>query len=162
MFKYALNFYLIVLFWHTIFFMKVRVEQTLKSKLLSRVEQISGNVVLRSDIDDLSDYRQLSRALRSLVRESKLAKISFGIYAKIEISQCTGNLILKEAFDDVAKEALDRLGVKWTLTTAQKEYNDGRSTQVPAKPSVKLKSRCRRKFCFQNACLAFEDDLYAK
>lgn len=143
-------------------FMKVRAEDSLKNKLLIRIEQISGNVVLRSDIDDLSDYRQLSRALQSLIRDGKLAKISFGIYAKTETSQYTGKPILKEAFDDVAKEALNRLNVKWTLTTAQREYNEGKSTQIPAKPSVKLKSRCRRKFYFQSASLTFEGNLYAR
>lgn len=142
--------------------MKVKAKDSLVHRLLNRVRQIKGNVFLRSDIDDLSDYRQLSRALRSLVRDGKLAKISSGIYAKTEVSLYTGNIILKEAFEDIAKEALDRLNVKWTQTSAQKAYNANKSTQVPAKPSVKLKSRCRRKFYFQNAFLMFEDNLYAK
>ena len=142
--------------------MKVTYEKSLKYKSLLRINSISGNVVLRSDVGDLGDYRQVSRALKALVAEGTLAKISFGIYAKTRLSKYTGRVMLNTAFDAAATEALDRLNIKWALTTAQEAYNEGTTTQIPVRPSVRLKSRCRRTFSYNNSSLRYENNTYAR
>jgi len=57
---------------------------------------------------------------------------------------------------------LNRLSVEWDLTAAQKNYNEGKTTQIPVHPSVRLKSRCRREFSFGNLSLRYENNIYAR
>jgi hypothetical protein len=44
-------------------------------------------------------------------------------------------------FDSAAREALTKLGVSWEPTEAERAYNEGRSTQIPANPAVRVKGR---------------------
>jgi hypothetical protein len=44
-------------------------------------------------------------------------------------------------FSGVARQALDELGVKWEPTEAERAYNEGRSTQLPVNPVVRVKGR---------------------
>lgn len=143
-------------------YMKVKYQNSLEYKLLQRIQSIPGNIILRQDIKDLADRRQLSRALDRLITKGKLAKISFGIFAKTKKSEYTGKILLAAPFSSIVKEALNRLEIKWDLTSAQRAYNEGLSTQIPVKPGVKLKSRCRRKFTFDKNIFYFEDNCYAR
>ena len=61
--------------------MKTKYKNSLKYKMSLRIKNNSGNVVLHSDFKDLGSYRQISRVLNTFLKEGKLAKISFGIYA---------------------------------------------------------------------------------
>jgi hypothetical protein len=56
----------------------------------------------------------------------------------------------------VAREALDKLGVAWEPTDAQRAYNEGRSTQVPVNPVVRVKSRFSRHLRYGNSELLLE------
>jgi|SRR3990170_3007347 len=142
--------------------MKVKYQDSLKYKILKRISDLSGNVVLRSDLSDLGGYRPISYALKSLVTEGKLVRISFGIYAKTFKSEYTGKYILQGGFNAATIDALNRLGIKWDLTRMQKAYNEGKTTQVPAKPSVRLRSRCRRIFVLDKSKLVYEEGIYAR
>jgi len=142
--------------------MKVKTENSLKHKLHERIDHIAGNVILREDIQDLSDKRQMSRALSELIKSGHLAKIAFGIYAKAEKSLYTDKVILVVPFSIVVKEALNRKGIKWEPTLAQKAYNTQSTTQVPVRPGVRLRDRMRRKFAFGRQVFYFEDEIYAK
>jgi hypothetical protein len=142
--------------------MKTKYENSLKYKISQQIDGMSGNVILRSDLKNLGSYRQISRILALFVKEKKLAKISFGIYAKTFKSEYTGNYILQGGFMEVALVALNRLSVKYGQTQAQKAYNEGKTTQIPVKPIIRLKSRCRRLFSYKNTILRYEDGIYAK
>ena len=117
---------------------------------------------MRSDFRNLGGYRQISHTLNTLIEERNLVGISFGIYAKAEISKYIEEPILKTSFDAVTQEALNRMNIKWDLTTAQKAYNEGKTTQIPVYPGVRLRSRCRRDFSFGNLSLRYENNTYAK
>jgi hypothetical protein len=56
----------------------------------------------------------------------------------------------------VAQQALDKLGVEWEPTDAQRAYNEGRSTQVPVNPVVRVKGRFSRHLSYRNAELVLE------
>jgi hypothetical protein len=142
--------------------MKTAYKNSLKYKILKRIENIPGNVILHSDFRNLGSYRQIGRILNTLIDEKKLARISFGIYAKAEPSEYIEEPILKTSFDAVTKEALNRMNIKWDLTTAQKAYNDGKTTQIPVRPGIRLRSRCRRDFSFGNLSLKYENNTYAR
>jgi hypothetical protein len=61
-----------------------------------------------------------------------------------------------EGFSGVARQALDKLGVKWEPTEAERAYNESRSTQLPVNPVVRVKGRFSRHLRYRNAELVLE------
>ena len=48
-------------------------------------------------------------------------------------------------FLGAARQALTKLGVSWEPTEAERAYNEGRSTQVPVNPVVRVRGRFSRR-----------------
>jgi hypothetical protein len=48
------------------------------------------------------------------------------------------------------------LGVEWEPTVFQRAYNEGRSTQVPVNPAVRVKGRFVRRLKYQDTELRLE------
>ncbi len=142
--------------------MRVKYIESLEYKILSRLKTIRGNVVLRKDFNDLGSYRQISRALNKLIEEKKLVKIGVGIYAKSYISKYTDIPLIQNGVDATFRQALTRLGIAYELSSAEKNYNAGKTTQVPTGNAVRLKSRCRRSLAYRNSKLIFENKVNAK
>jgi len=118
--------------------------------------------VLRKDFNDLGSYRQISRAINKLIEEKKLVKIGTGIYAKAYLSKYSNIPLIKNGSDSALRTALKRLGVAFEPGSAEKEYNEGKSTQIPVRNIVRLKSRCRRRIKYKNSELIFEKNINAK
>ncbi len=129
--------------------MKVIYEQSITYKVLMRIEALSSIVVLRSDIADLAEPRQISRALKQLVEQGRLVKLGYGVYAKVTRPKLLKSSYLEKGFLPVMREALDKLNVKWELSEEEKAYQEGKSTQVPANPITKLKTRFRRRLKYR-------------
>jgi len=56
-----------------------------------------------------------------------------------------------------ARQALDKLQVPWEPSAAERDYNAGRTTQVPMRPRVRLRSgRFSRKLRYNGMELAFD------
>ena len=142
--------------------MKVKYQESIKYKILSRLKAIRGSVVLRKGFNDVGSYRQISRAFNELIAEKKLVKIGAGIYAKAYLSKYSDIPLVKNGTDVTLREALKRLGVAYEPGSAEKDYNEGKSTQVPVRNIVKLKSRCRRRIGYLNSELIFEKKINAK
>jgi len=117
--------------------------------------------VLRTDFSDLGSYRQMSRIFKKFTIEKKLVKIGSGIYAKTYISKYTDAPLIKNGTDSALREALKRLGIAYEPGSAEKDYNEGKTTQVPVRNIVKLKDRCRR-IHYGNSELIFEGNINAK
>jgi hypothetical protein len=98
------------------------------------------------------------RALRTLVREGRLVRLGYGVYGRAVKSSLSGKPMLysPNGFIGAAREALDKLGVEWEPTEAERAYNEGRSTQVPVNPVVRVKGRFRRHLRYGNAELVLE------
>ncbi len=112
---------------------------------------------LTREFTDLGGERQVLRALRQLVDEGKLVRLGYGAYAKAERSPLTQQPMLAgEGFGPVARQLLDKLQVDWEPTEAERAYNEGRSTQVPMTPRVRLRGRFARKLRYKTMELAFE------
>ncbi len=137
-------------------------KNSLKFKVLDRIQQISGNVVLRVDIEDMGSPRQISRCFRDLVEMGDLIKIGYGIYAKSYLSEYINKPVIKGGFGQVCKEALTKLGVKWQPGSAEQTYNAGLSTQIPVRTIVQLKSRFRGHLNYGNRKLIIEKGINAK
>lgn len=137
-------------------------KNSLKFKILDRIQQISGNVILREDIEDMGSARQISRCFSDLVEMGELVKIGCGIYAKAYQSKYINQPVIKAGFSQVCKEALTKLGVKWVPGSAEQAYNAGLSTQVPVRTIVQLKSRFRGHLKYGNRKLIVEKGINAK
>lgn len=98
------------------------------------------------------------RALRELTEQGKLIRLGYGAYGRAEISPLTSKPMLAgDGFGIVARRVLDKLKVRWEPTEAERNYNKGRSTQVPMTPRVRLcGSRFSRKLRYQTMELAIE------
>ena len=104
------------------------------------------NVFARKDFVTLGDYDQVGRALLNLTREGKLIRLGYGLYAKARVNRITGlpMIAAEGGFDQVAKEALTLLGVKWQPSIAEQNYNAGFTTQIPVNTQVLIKDRFNR------------------
>ncbi len=119
---------------------------SLKSKISDKIKHSRRLVFMRSDFEELGGYDQVGRVLRNLTAEGKLIKIGYGLYAKAHTNRLTGKpmLIAKGGFIQVAREALRRLGVKWSPSDSEISYLEG-STQIPANAEVIIFDRFNRK-----------------
>ncbi len=142
--------------------MRVKYQESTEYKTINRLKAIRGSVVLRKDFDGIASYRQISRTLKELMAEKKLVKIGAGIYAKSYSSKYTNIPLIKNGTDSALRGALKRLNVVYESGSAENDYNEGRSTQIPVYNIVKLKSRCRRRIGYGNSELIFEKKINAK
>jgi len=112
-------------------------------------------VFLPREFADLGGEDQVLRVLRGLVREGRLVRLGYGVYGRAVVSQLSGKPILYSAsgFLGAARQALTKLGVQWEPTEAERAYNEGRSTQVPVHPVVRVKGRFSRQLRYRNTGL---------
>lgn len=137
-------------------------QKSLKFKVLDRIKQMPGIIVLREDIEDMGIPRQISRCFKDLVEMGELVKIGYGVYAKSYISENLKRPVIQGSFGQACKEALTKLGVKWEPGSAEQAYNSGQSTQVPARTIIQLKSRYRGHLGYGNRKLIVEKGINAK
>jgi hypothetical protein len=122
--------------------------RTLKQKIEHRIaRRRSEDVFLPREFKDLSGEDQVLRALRRLVAEGRLIRLGYGVYARAAPSRLTGRPMIDSAngFVSASRQALEKLHVRWEPTDSERAYNDGRSTQIPVNPAVKVKGRFQRR-----------------
>jgi len=137
----------------------MRQRKTLREKIEARIARKKrDDVFLPREFADLGGEDQVLRVLRSLVREGHLVRLGYGVYGRAVVSQLSGKPILysPNGFIGAARQALTKLGVQWEPTEAERAYNEGRSTQVPVNPAVRVKGRFSRQLRYGNAELGLE------
>jgi len=124
----------------------------------SRIAERRDDAFLTREFRDLADERQVQRALRELTDAGKLIRLGYGVYGRAEMSPITHQPMLSgDGFGPVARQVLDKLKVRWEPTSAERAYNEGRSTQVPMTPRVRLRgSRFSRKLRYKTMELSIE------
>jgi hypothetical protein len=130
--------------------------KTLEGRILARIVRKKDSVFLRKDFLDLGGYDQVGRALKHLANNGKLVRIGYGLYSKARVSSLTGETIPSASLPTLAKEALERLGVKIMPSQAELAYNEGRSTQIPTGRLITVKSRVNRKISFKDTTIKYE------
>jgi hypothetical protein len=133
--------------------MRVVFEKSITYKVLKRIERLSGSVILRSDIADIAGSRQISRSLNRLVQCGRLAKLGYGVYAKLDYSQISKTSYLKDGVLPTMRLALTKLNILWEPSPEEQAYQEGRSTQIPVNPSTKIKDRFRRQLRYRDTAL---------
>jgi hypothetical protein len=131
---------------------------TLRQRIEARIARRRDNAFLTREFLDLGGERQVLRALRELTDDGKLIRLGYGVYGRAEISPLTNKPMLAgDGFGPVSRQVLDKLRVSWEPTTAERDYNEGRSTQVPMTPRVRLRnSRFSRKLRYNTMELTIE------
>ncbi len=129
--------------------------ETLETRIEKRIARKRGDVFLRADFEDLGGYDQVGRVLRQLVKQGQLLKLGYGIYSRAVKSPLTGQLIPPKGLTTVT-EAVKRLGVETAPTRMERDYNAGRTTQVPTGRVIGIKGRLRRKLGYNGFTLSFE------
>jgi len=132
---------------------------TLKAKVEQRIDRRKkSDVFLPKEFRDLGGEDQVLRALRELTRERRLVRLGYGVYARAKVSSISGRVMLANpsGFNGVARQALNKLGVKWEPTKEERAYNEGRSTQVPVNAAVNVKGRFSRQLRYGNSELLLE------
>ncbi len=129
---------------------------TIEGKIAARMARMKSPVLLREDFEDFGGYDQVGRALLALIRKGKLIRIGYGLYAKTKVSSLTGKILPIEPLPDLAKKALSRLGVKVVQTRAEKDYAEGRSTQVPTGRMIGVRNRIDRKISYNDTRIFYE------
>jgi hypothetical protein len=131
---------------------------TLREKVRQRIARRRDDVFLTREFRDLGGEDQVVRALRELVRAGDLVRLGYGVYGRAVVSRLSGEPILynPDGFIGAARQALDKLGVAWEPTEAERAYNEGRSTQVPVNPAVRVKGRFARQLRYQDTELRLE------
>jgi len=132
--------------------------RTLRERIGERIARKRDDVFLTREFRDLGGEDQVLRALRGMVRDGELVRLGYGVYGRAETSQLSGQPMLaaRGGFIDAARQALDKLGVPWEPAEFQKAYNEGRSTQVPVNPAVRVKNRFSRHLRYQDTELRLE------
>jgi hypothetical protein len=134
-------------------------KQTLRQRIEQWIARKKGeDVFLTREFKKLGGEDQVLRALRELVEEGHLVRLGYGVYGRATRSRLSGKPMLNssEGFTGVARQALDKLGVRWEPTKAEQAYNEGRSTQVPVNPVVRVKGRFSRHLRYGNSELVLE------
>ena len=138
---------------------RLRPQKTLRERIEARIARKRGDdVFLTREFRDLGGEDQVVRALRGLVSEKRLVRLGYGVYGRAVISRLSGEPILysPNGFLGAARQALNKLGVAWEPTDAENAYNEGRSTQVPVNPVVRVKGRFSRRLSDGNRELVLE------
>ena len=121
--------------------------RTLKQKIHYRIARTHSDVFLPKEFRDLGGEDQVLRVLRGLVTDGELMRLGYGVYARAKRSRLTGRVMVDSGngFSSAARQALTKLGVPWEPGSSERAYNEGRSTQIPATPTVKVKGRFQRR-----------------
>jgi hypothetical protein len=128
--------------------MAMRQQRTLRERIEDRIaRKRRDDVFLPREFRDLGGEDQVLRVLRALVREKRMVRLGYGVYGRAVVSRLTGEPLLysPNGFLGAARQALTKLGVSWEPTEAERAYNEGRSTQAPVNPVVRVRGRFSRR-----------------
>ena len=136
----------------------MRSRKTLRERIEARIARKRDDVFLPREFADLGGEDQVLRALRGLVRDRRLVRLGYGVYGRAITSRLSGEPMLyaSNGFAGAARQALTKLGVKWEPTEAERAYNEGRSTQVPVNPVVRVTGRFSRQLRYGKTELVLE------
>jgi len=130
--------------------------ESLEQRLEKRIARKRGDVFLRADFDDMGGYDQVGRALRKLIRKGQLLKAGYGIYTRARPSSIDGQPTPTKGLRELAAEALGRLGVETAPTRMERDYNEGKTTQVPTGRVIGVRGRVRRTITYNGVPLSYE------
>lgn len=136
---------------------------SVKERMSRSIARRKGEVIMRSDFKSFGSQSQISRALKELIKEGKIIRLGYGLYAKAQPSCLSGKPIVRVTLAELAQETLEKLGVPARLGRAQREYVEGKTTQVPAHTTFDTGSRrISRKITVGISTVRYENNYNAR
>ncbi len=129
--------------------------------IIDRIKRSVANrdagVFLRGEFERFGSPAQVGRALAQLTIEGGLVRLGVGIYAKAKPSVLTGKPIPARPLEVLAPEVLKKLGIPVMPSRLTRDYNAGRSTQLPSGIVLNTgKRRIARKLSFNGKAVQYE------
>ncbi|QTN40533.1 hypothetical protein [Marinobacter salsuginis] len=96
----------------------------LNEQIIQRIRTDASCVYRAEDFCDLANQDDIERAMGQLVELNVLSQIGEGLLARVRTNRLTNQLMLDApgGFEQVAHEALNRLGIEWFPGTASAAY----------------------------------------
>lgn len=132
---------------------------SVRKRIVHAISIAKTDVFLRGDFSALGSASQITRVLRALICEGIVVRISQGVYARAKFSVLTGKPIPAQPIAVLAPEVLRRLGIEPYPSRLVREYNEGRSTQMPADGRINTgRKRVKRKIAFGRSQIKYETE----
>lgn len=132
---------------------------SVRERVVQAISVSENDVFFREDFLPLGSRSQITRALRGLVSKGVIVRISLGAYARAKISVLTGKPIPAQPISVLAPQVLYWFGIEARPSRLVHEYNEGKSTQLPANSTVNIgKKRTNRKIGFGRSQIRYETD----
>jgi hypothetical protein len=109
----------------------VMAKLTIKERMARSIALRKGEVVLRSEFEELGSPSQISRALKELIKEGKIVRFSRGAYAKARPSILSGKPSTRVCLEELTVELFKKLGMDIRVGSAAAKYASARTTQIP-------------------------------
>ena len=136
---------------------------SIRDRMIRSITMRRGEIVLRSDFEQMGSQSQISRIFNVFVKEGRLVCLGHGVFAKARISSLNGKPVSREPLEVLAEEALRRLHIDVQPGQAQRDYASGKSTQVPVQST--FNTGCRRisrKLILGNRTIRYENNYSAR
>lgn len=135
-------------------------EATIKSRVARCIAMKPTDVFLRKDFENFGSPSRVTRALQELIKEGRIVRIGYGLYAKAKKSSLGENFVPTKPLESLAEQALGRMTIPFTLGSARREYKEGKSSQIPVALIISVgNSRISRKISVGKREVIFERDL---
>jgi len=122
-----------------------------------------GEILLRANFESMGSPSQISRALKELIRTGKILRLGYGVYAKARPSILSGEPVARVSLEELAQEALQKLGVPIALGRAQAAYAAGKTTQIPVRSTFNTgQRRISRKITVGISTVRYENNYSAR
>lgn len=133
-----------------------------KTRMAMSIAGSQTDVFLRSYFDRFGSPSRVTRGLQELIRDGKLTRLGYGVYAKTSPSPISGKPIPKKPLENLAEQTFKALGVRVQLGSSRAKYAAGDTTQIPMALIVSIgSSRIQRKLRLGTREVIYEKDLKA-
>lgn len=107
----------------------------------------SESVFLRSDFEGFGSTSRVTRAIQELISQGKIMRIGAGVYCTTNKANDSDVPGLNIPLEKAAEQALKKLGIQAQPSKAIRDFNEGRTNQVPMRIAYEATNRrVKRKF----------------
>lgn len=132
---------------------------TTRDRIARKLSRSRDDVFVRREFAQLGNPDQVGRILRDLLAEGMLVRAGYGIYVRARPSGRTGNPVPVVGLKAIAIAALRKLGVETSMGRADRNYAEGRTTQMSMREVVNVgRARVTRRIGYGARVIAYERD----
>lgn len=131
-----------------------------KTRMAQSIARSPRDIFLRNELAEFGTPSRVTRGINELIREGKIMRLGYGVYAKTEPSILTGTPIPRKMLESLAFEAFNSLRIPIELGKARADYTGGKTNQIPMSVAISTgKRRVIRKLRLGNREVIYEKHL---